>query len=76
MEIRIKTGKLTNNLATHNTYAPDSNYEFGEINEHWGPANNFIFTIHKNLIKCWYDDNNGPPENTEDTKNFIGKWTL
>ena len=31
MEIRIKTGKLTNNIDILNTYAPVGNRDFSEI---------------------------------------------
>ena len=76
MEIRIKTGKLTKNLSILNTYAPDSNYEFNEIREYWEAVDNFAHNLPKNLIKCWRTDNNGQPQNNEENKKYIGKWTL
>ena len=50
MEIRIKNGQLSKNIPILNTYAPDSNYEFSEIKEHWGEVNKLIFNQHKILL--------------------------
>ena len=50
MELRIKTGNLTNSLSILNTYAPDSNREFNEINERRGATENYMPNLLPNIM--------------------------
>ena len=72
MEIRLKTGKLTDNITIPNTYAPGRKYEFSEISER-REQHITIYNLPNNLIKCWCADNNGLPQHTDDNNTFIGK---
>ena len=76
MEIMIKTAILTNIMPVLNTYAPGRNYEFSEIKDRRGAANNYIRNQAGNLIKWWRTDNNGPSTHSNDNEKYTGKWTL
>ena len=71
MEIRIKTGQLTNILSILNTYAPDISYSISEINGHWELVNKYIDDQPEKLIKCRRTDKMANHNKTRRTVNTV-----